>query len=246
LLPELAKLIDVQELDREIQEVATELEKLPQDLKAAEAALEELKAERAGHLQEVENLQNQRRETEAEMAEMEDGIKKSRQRLMEIKSNIEYKAMLKEIAFKEDQRDQRETRTIELMEQMEAHNQAVAAGESRMEEMEQDIEQQRQAVAEQVAKLEKELATLQEQRKKFRKGVPAQLLKRYEFIRQRRNGTAIAQVVEGVCMGCHMNILPQQFIDLQKGQEILQCPHCQRILFWSPAVEEEEGSQQVS
>jgi uncharacterized protein len=246
LLPELAKLIDVQGLDREIQEIATELEKLPQDLKATEAALEELKAERAGHLQEVENLQNQRRETEAEMAEMEDGITKSRQRLMEIKSNIEYKAMLKEIAFKEDQRDQRETRTIELMEQMGTHNQAVADGESRMEEMEKDIEQQCQAVAEQVAKLEKELAQLQEQRKKFRKGVPAQLLKRYEFIRQRRNGTAIAQVVEGVCMGCHMNILPQQFIDLQKGLEILQCPHCQRILFWSPEPEEEEGSQQVS
>jgi predicted nucleic acid-binding Zn-ribbon protein len=34
-----------------------------------------------------------------------------------------------------------------------------------------------------------------------------------------------------------MNILPQQFIDLQKGLEILQCPHCQRILYWA----DEEG-----
>ena len=44
---------------------------------------------------------------------------------------------------------------------------------------------------------------------------------------------------EGVCFGCHMNILPQQFIDLQKGVEILQCPHCQRILYWQE--EEAEG-----
>jgi hypothetical protein len=34
-----------------------------------------------------------------------------------------------------------------------------------------------------------------------------------------------------------MNILPQQFIDLQKGLEILQCPHCQRILYWADEVE---------
>ncbi|MBU4233633.1 MAG: hypothetical protein KKF43_14045, partial [Proteobacteria bacterium] len=46
---------------------------------------------------------------------------------------------------------------------------------------------------------------------------------------QRRNSSAICPVHEGVCLGCHMNILPQQFIDLQKGLEILQCPHCQRI-----------------
>ena len=45
-----------------------------------------------------------------------------------------------------------------------------------------------------------------------------------------------------------MNILPQQFIDLQKGLEILQCPHCQRILYWLEEVEETEeaGAQQAS
>ena len=60
------------------------------EIKLEEAALEELKVRQAAHLQEVEDLQKQRRETETESAEMEDGIKKSRARLMEIKSNIEY------------------------------------------------------------------------------------------------------------------------------------------------------------
>jgi predicted nucleic acid-binding Zn-ribbon protein len=98
-----------------------------------------------------------------------------------------------------------------------------------------------------MTELQQELAELEEKRKKLRKAVPAALLKRYEFIRQRRNGTAIAPVHEGVCLGCHMNILPQQFIDLQKGLEILQCPHCQRILYWSEEVGEEAAArQQVS
>ena len=44
-----------------------------------------------------------------------------------------------------------------------------------------------------------------------------------------------------------MNILPQQFIDLQKGLEILQCPHCQRILYWADEVLETGAtSQQAS
>jgi len=241
LLAELKKLVDLQELDQAIQEVTQGLNKLPEDLKAEAEVLEELKAEHAALLTALEDLKSQRRETETEMADMEAGIKKSRQRLMEIKSNIEYKAMLKEIAFKEDQRDQKETRILELMDLMEAKNQVIAAQEKKTREQQAFLAQQEVELKVQMEKLKAQLAVLEDQRKKLRKGLPAALLKRYEFIRQRRNGTAIAPVREGVCHGCHMNILPQQFIDLQKGVEILQCPHCQRILYWlGEGFEEEE------
>ncbi len=243
MLPELSKLIEVQELDKVIQEVTQELERLPEELKSEAAALEDLKAQQAGHLQQVEDLKEQRRNTETETADMEDGIKKSRARLMEIKSNIEYKAMLKEIAFKEDQRDKQETRILEIMEQLEAQKRSLAEIEEQVQERQTALTQRSEAVAAAVKKLEQRLAELAEQRKKMRKGVPAQLMKRYEFIRQRRNGTAIAPVNEGVCFGCHMNILPQQFIDLQKGVEILQCPHCQRILYWQEEEAEGEAVQ---
>jgi predicted nucleic acid-binding Zn-ribbon protein len=247
LLTELSKLIDVQEIDKVIQEVTQGLEKLPEELKAIEAALEELKVAYAAQLQELEALKAQRRDMEMEMAEMEDSIKISRQRLMEIKSNIEYKAMLKEIAFKEDQRDQRETRTLELMDLMETQNRLLDEQNQEMLKQDAILAQKRQEVTVQMAELQKELAALEEKRKKVRKAVPATLMKRYEFIRQRRNGTAIAPVHEGVCLGCHMNILPQQFIDLQKGLEILQCPHCQRILYWADEMGEAEAvEQQVS
>ncbi len=232
MLPELSKLIEVQELDKVIQEVTGELERLPEELKAAEAELEDLQTQQAAHLQEMENLKGQRRDTETETAQLEDGIKKSRSRLMEIKSNIEYKAMLKEIAFKEDQRDKQETKVLEIMERLEAQKGALAEIEGQIEERRAALDQRTAEAAAATQQLQQRLAGLEEQRKKLRKGVPAQLLKRYEFIRQRRNGTAIAPVFDGVCFGCHMNILPQQFIDLQKGLEILQCPHCQRILYW--------------
>lgn len=244
MLTELSKLIDVQEIDKVIQEVTQGLARLPEELKAGEAALEELKAAHAARLQELENLKAQRRDTETEMADMEEGIKNSRQRLMEIKSNIEYKAMLKEIAFKEDQRDQRETRILQFMDLMETQNRFIAEQIGQMEEQEAILVQQRQEVAVQVKKLQRELAELEEKRKKVRKAVPAPLIKRYEFIRQRRNSSAVCAVHEGVCLGCHMNILPQQFIDLQKGLEILQCPHCQRILYWDDEMGEAGAANQ--
>jgi predicted nucleic acid-binding Zn-ribbon protein len=241
LLPELKRLVDLQELDKIIRGVTQGLERLPEELQAASAALEAMQAEHEAQAQELESLKKQRADTEKEVAEMEEGIKVSRQRLMEIKSNIEYKAMLKEIAFKEDQRDHKETRVLELMELMEAQKRSLAEQDQSLREQGELVAGRSKEVAVEVAKLKAELAVLEKQRKELRKGIPAPLLKRYEFIRQRRNGTAISPVHEGVCNGCYMNILPQQFIDLQKGVEILQCPHCQRILYWQDEEEVLEG-----
>jgi predicted nucleic acid-binding Zn-ribbon protein len=241
LLPELHQLIDLHELDKEILELTLNLNKLPQELKDRDQVMEALEAERSSHLLELELLRGQLREMEAEVTDLEEGIKASRQRLMDISKELELKAMLKEIAFREDQRDQKETRVLELLDQVEAKNQAIAEKEQALQNLQGDYDRRAAEVAVQVEKLEQQRAVLVEKRDFLREGLPAQLLKRYEFIRQRRNGSAISEVRAGVCQGCHMNILPQQFIDLQKGEEMIQCPHCQRILYW--LGEEEEGER---
>ncbi len=240
MLPELSLLIDLQELDKEILEVSDLLERLPRQVEVRSQEIENLLMEQTVHQKGIEELNRQRRELEMEMADMEEAIKKSRQRLMDIKSNIEYRAMLKEIAFKEDQRDQRETRILELMDQLEANNQALVGFEHRREELQQSLDQLRQEVDIQVAVRQEQLAGLEQKRLVLRQELPPFLLKRYEFIRQRHNCTTVAEARHGVCLGCHLNILPQHYIDLQKGQEILQCPNCQRILYWLGKEEPEE------
>jgi predicted nucleic acid-binding Zn-ribbon protein len=249
LLPELSQLIDLHELDKEIAQVDQQLNHLPKELEALAQQLESRQSELATKLQELEELQKQRREAEAEVEDLEEGIKESRKRLLTIKKDLEYKAMLKEIGFKEDQRDHKETRVLELLEAIEAHTGLTGELEQEIEAERNALSQQETEVAAQVAKLGEERAKLETKRVGLRQGLPAALLKRYEFINQRRNGGAVAEVRHGVCTGCHMNILPQQFIDLQKGEEILQCPHCQRILYWlgeEEAEEEESLSRQAS
>jgi predicted nucleic acid-binding Zn-ribbon protein len=240
LLPELLQLIDLHEVDKEIFELTQDLEKLPQELKDSQQKMATLEAERSSHLQELEDLRKQLREMEAEVSDLEEGIKASRGRLMDIGKELELKAMLKEIAFREDQRDQKETRVLELLDQVEALNQTIAEKDEALRTQKEAYDRQSAEVSSRVEELEKQRAALVEKRESLRKGLPPQLLKRYEFILRRHNGSAICEVQAGVCLGCHLNILPQQFIDLQKGEEIIQCPHCQRILYWLGEEEEEE------
>jgi uncharacterized protein len=242
LLPELSRLIDLHELDKEIFELNLNLNKLPQDLEDKDQEIVSLETERSAQFQELEILKSQLREMEAEVADLEEGIKTSRQRLMDIGKELELKAMLKEIAFREDQRDQKETRVLELLEQVEALKQGLAEKDEVLQGLKAAYDSLAAEVAIQVADLEKQRDALVGNREALRQGLPPQLLKRYEFILRRHNGSAICEVREGVCLGCHLNILPQQFIDLQKGEEILQCPNCQRILYWLGEEAEEEGA----
>jgi uncharacterized protein len=246
LLPELSHLIDLHELDKEIFELTQSLEKLPRELQDKGQEMAALEAARSSQQEEMDGLKAQLREMESEVADLEEGIKSSRQRLMDIGKELELKAMLKEIGFREDQRDQKETRVLELLDQVGTLSQAIAEQDQVLNVLRTEHDRLAAEVAAQGADLEKQRAALVEKRQALRQALPAQLLKRYEFILRRHNGSAICEVREGVCLGCHLNILPQQYIDLQKGEEIIQCPNCQRLLYWlgeeAEVVVEEQGS----
>ncbi len=56
----------------------------------------------------------------------------------------------------------------------------------------------------------------------------------------RRGGLAVVEVRAGTCQGCHMNVPPQLFNQIQRNEQVILCPNCQRMLYWRP--EREEGA----
>jgi predicted nucleic acid-binding Zn-ribbon protein len=78
--------------------------------------------------------------------------------------------------------------------------------------------------------------------------VKPDVLRRYGTIRMRR-GLAVVAVSNGTCLGCHMNIPPQLYNQLQRADAILTCPQCHRIIYWDQLMVEEdpgEGSEESS
>ena len=81
-------------------------------------------------------------------------------------------------------------------------------------------------------KLEEEKANYLRERERVARNISQSLLKRYEFIRQRRGGLAVVGVENGTCEGCHMNIPPQLFNDLQRDDRYFECPLCRRLIYY--------------
>jgi uncharacterized protein len=234
LLPELNNLISLQTVDLEIKGLMQVQQELPESMRGLESKLAEIKTITSEKEQELEEIKKQHRQLETEMAMLDDGITRSRQRLMEIKDNIEYKAMLKEIAFKEDRKDQKETEILEVLDQIETLSSDLTSLTQEVASRQEVLDKMRAEVEDEITEQMEKLHDLQAQRQEIQKSIPKQLLKRYDFIRGKRQGIAITEVRHGVCQACHMNLPPQKFIELQMDKELMTCPHCQRIIYFTP------------
>ncbi len=234
MLPELTNLISLQAVDLEIKSLLQDQQELPQTMHDLAGKLAELQAEAAAKQQILAELKKQHSLLEMDMALLDEGISRSRQRLNEIKDNIEYKAMLKEIAFKEDRKDQKETEILEVLEQQEKLQTELASLQAEIDVRQANLEKLRAEVEAELAAQQEKITALQQQRDQIKQKITPQLLKRYDFIREKRHGIAVTEVRQGVCQACHMNLPPQKFIELQMDRELMTCPHCQRIIYFVP------------
>ncbi len=242
---QLLNLIKLQEVDLQISKITRELETEPE-------AIQELRAELQKAQQGLETAQSElsvrekiKKEAEFELQSCEDRIKKSKQKMAEVKTNKEYQAILTEIDSLEAMKSEWEEKIIVAMDEIEKAKQVVAEKEKVVKELEKRLKEARQRLEQSFSHFKKELVELRHKREEMAKDVDKELLKRYDFIRLRRNGRAIVAVDAEVCEGCNMRIPPQKYNELLKSDKLMTCPTCQRIIYWKGILEnngnKEEG-----
>jgi len=87
---------------------------------------------------------------------------------------------------------------------------------------------------------EKALAELHTRRTELVAGVTPVVLREYERLRKARRGVAVADVVEGRCTACHIAVRPQFMQELRRGDKVMFCESCGRILVYNPPQSVEE------
>ena len=230
---QIRRLVYLQQIDNDIQQVKVQTEETPRRLAGIDLELQSDRQTYETFLNELAEVKKQRRGLEKDVEQIEQKIKKSRTKLMEVKNNKEYKAMLTEIDELNKSKGSQEDALLELMEQMDTLTLQVreqkkvldlkiAAGKTEKEDWEKAGEG-----------YTRELARLEEDRKKAAALVENSHLQQYEFLRDRLRGLALVEVRNAACMSCHMQIPQQLYNEIQRCDRIINCPNCLRILFYS-------------
>ena len=235
-------LLDLQEIMARSRMVEREKQKVPLEVADLKSLFEEREAKFLAAKQEFEQLQKEKREKEREIEEERDKVERAKAKLMSIKTNKEYYAMLKEI---EQTKRMNATREEELLSVLARYEEV----EKRLAELSRDVEEVGARYRERMvdiearmARFDKDISQLLVKKSEVASRLDAGLARRFEMIFERRDGLAIVPARNQSCLGCHMNISPQLFNLLQRDDRIYSCPNCNRIIYFEgDAAEQASG-----
>ena len=202
------------------------IKKLAEDLNGIEMKFQE-------ENDRLDLLKKDGRKIDQEIQELEEKIEKSNIKLSLIKSNKEYKAVLKEIDDLKHAQFQTEDKAIQVMEEIEKLEKICRENKEKEAEIREAFDRDKKEIERELEALNEELKGLDEKRESFTHTIDQDLLRKYLYLKDRKAGQAISPVVGGVCQICHMNIPPQKFNDLIRGDSLQTCTNCNRIIYWA-------------
>ncbi len=232
-LKQIEQLVELQKVDDQIHVIRKDLTSAPKEIDELKTGFQRIEEERARVQDKLEHLKEQEKRLNLDMEDDDSRIKKSKSKLMQVGNSKEYQAMMREMDSLEKMNKDREEEKRVMMDELSRQNESMADVESRHAKLAQELAEKEAGLAERMEKAQNELKTLDERRRETSKDIPLPVLSRYEFIRERLEYPVIVPVNGGICSGCNISIPPQGYIELQKGKQILSCPNCQRLIFWS-------------
>lgn len=230
--PELEKLITLQELDMKIRDLEEEIATAPQKRAELERQFREFAAEYLEKQERLEASRRQHRQLELDLQDAQLRLEKYKSDLMRVRNQTEYAAALREIDMAKKLIGALETQILELLETIEGLEREIRERTPEIEARRQHFDVLLAECATAVERLTEELNRIRQQREELAQTIRPDLLARYTRLMELRDGIALAEVRDGSCTACHMTIRPQVYADVRKGQEILTCDNCSRILFY--------------
>jgi uncharacterized protein len=241
MFPELEHLTALQQADREILRLREEIAALPKRVAAIEEKLAGTKATLEGAKAAIKADESARRKYETTIQDLQGKISKYRDQSLAVKTNEQYRALLHEIQFAEQDIRANEDKILELMVNADAREKEVKAAEAELKEEIAEIEKEKAEARERTAADEKQLAEWTAKRDQARAGIDPDLLRHYDRVSKYR-GSGLAEVRDHKCMGCQVMLRPQTYNDVRSGR-LVMCDTCQRILYFDPS---KEPASQVS
>lgn len=225
-------LIALQDCDVRIRNTQIRREEGPRRVLQLEEELEQTQKEWIEKSEQMEEQKRERKSLEQTISDFDERIQKAAIKLSNIKTNKEYRAAIKETEDLKREKSRVEDSLLELMDTIELLDQESRQNAELFEQRKRDFENTRQQILQDVESCKLEMKTLSTERERLCQFVDVPILKRYDFLKGHRKDVAISPVIKGVCQACHIGIPPQKFNELIRGDELMNCPNCSRIIYW--------------
>jgi len=229
VLEGLVHLLELQRLDSEIAHREEALAALPDERKRLEESRESAAARLTAAREARHEAEAGQRRAEVALQDQEALLKRLEGQQFQVKDNTAYTALLNEMDRAREEISQCETRILEGMDDVEACRSAESEADGTDRDTRERVASEERALAEREAKLQAELVALRAERDAVCPQLDPKTLSLYERVAARRR-PALALVSGDMCEGCRVGIPAQNTIEILKGERLITCGSCHRIL----------------
>jgi len=236
---QLQKLIELQAIDREISEFERILAAVPNQIKAGQAEMEAITKELEEARAVIADMKKTTKQLEADVQSENDHMAKIKTKLTAVKTNKEYSAILTEVESVKGKVSAFEDKELEIMESLEKKSGELPAIESRFKTEENNFKEYKAKKEAEYERVQGEQGVVKGRRQGILDAIDPKRLDLYNKVLKRNDGVAVVAVQDSICQGCFHRLRPQVVIDVKVGEDIVECAHCYRFLYWVEETEDQ-------
>lgn len=232
MLPELEKLLVIQDRDAKIRDVQKDIDRLPLEEEKARSRLAGDRAAVDAAKKAVQKNEIAIKNLQLQVDTCQETVARLKTQQFETRKNEEYSALGHEIGRYEKQIGELEDRELELMEAADALKAALTEAEAKRTNTQGRVDEELSKLNERQGICQGQLDDLRSERQKLASQVDPDTLMLYERM-SKNKGNVIVRLdsQSNMCGGCHMKVTTATLHKARAEQEITHCEQCSRILY---------------
>jgi predicted nucleic acid-binding Zn-ribbon protein len=234
MLPDLARLIELQDVETRAAAAAKAVADAPGRIAALDAKLDATRAAVEAAKKDLADNGTSRRSVDKDLIAAQQRLDKYKEQLMAVKTNDEYHAMQHQIEAAKREIGQHEERILELMMAADEVNARLKKAEAQLKADQASITAERSAIEKDAAVNQTAIVDLAAKRAALISQIDKSVVATFERVARVRGGIALARAEGERCVVCQVRMRPQVFNHVRQNEQILQCENCQRILYFVP------------
>ena len=233
----LTQLVELNKYDKKIEGLVPLENSIKRPLTILENKIKVLSSKLQKLEDDIKNLILKKSKNELLISELKDKLKTIAEKTAKVKTAKEAKALTLEEELAKEQIESANEEIDKFENLVESKKEEKKELEKEINSYEAQIIIVQTEIQDKLDTLEKQKESIYKNRDELMKEMDSNIYKFYEKIKKWAGNSAVSPVRKQACMGCYMKINDKTYADVIKGDEIITCPHCGRVLF----IETEEA-----
>ena len=172
---------------------------------------------------------------ETQIKEIQEKVTKLESQQAAVKKMDEFNALTQEMTAAGRERSATEHRLSDLMDKLASEEDLLVTLKENLSSTEESGSLIEKEIHESISKINEEGRVILEKREAMKTKVDTELFEIYERLLKNKRDRVVVPIEKRTCSGCHILLTPQHENLVRKGDRLVFCEHCSRILYWQEA-----------